>query len=382
MLRSDGAPFSPPAPPPFSPPFSLPFSPPAPRSALSRALGVVLCLTALAGASCGQSSISVLPGVVNNPSNLTLRREILSYGQRQLCTEMQKRSVPLKLRDEDPATGRFYPTSCIAQELANGHLMIQFGGHGYAWTNITKRIGFDASAAVEYEQDFLLHEGTMYVYFRPASTTAAKFTTRLVEQPTPAAVGPVALPQGTAYADALGAQLMKSELARGFTVLREEDGAVQFGLGVVEKGARPPEPYARQDNGKLRLINERTEVHQNQRDYIGPLHVTGNGEALTLTLSVDGAPAIDALIVTRGVGDQWLQAYTTQPVATPPVSTALVDEAVTGGMIWRKTVALPKGFYYLVLDNTSVAGRTQPSGVPHDDRAAMVSVAVELGDAP
>jgi hypothetical protein len=51
-------------------------------------------------------------------------------------------------------------------------------------------------------------------------------------------------------------------------------------------------------------------------------------------------------------------------------------------MIWRKTVALPKGFYYLVLDNTSVAGRTQPSGVAHDDRAAMVSVAVELGDAP
>jgi hypothetical protein len=336
----------------------------------------------LPGASCGQSSLSILPGVVNNPANLSLRREILSYGQRQMCGEMQKRSVPLRLRDDDPATGRFYPTSCLAQELANGHLMVQFGGFGFAWTNLTRRMGFEASAGVEYEQDFLMDGDTMYVYFRPVSTTAAKFTTRLIEQPATVAVGTLPLAQGGAYADALGAQLMKNELARGFTVIREDDGAVQFGLGIVEKGKRPPEPFQRQGNGKLLLVNERTEVHQNQRDFVGPLQVSGDDEALTITLSVDGAPSVDVLIVPRGPADPWLQSYTTQAAPAPPPSPPRFDDAVPGGMIWRRTLPLPRGLYYLVIDNTATAGRTQPAGQPHDDRAALVSVGIELGDAP
>jgi hypothetical protein len=347
------------------------------RGAFAALLGL-----ALLGAKCGQSGLSVLPGVVNNPQNLSLRRAILAFGQRQICAEMQKRSIPLRLRDEDPATGRFYGTSCFAQELANHNLFIQFGGYGFVWTNLTKRMGFEASAGVEYEQDFLMDGGTMYVYFRQRSTTAASFKTRLVEQPAAVTIGNLPLAQGGAYADALGAQLMKSEIARGFTVIRDEDGSVQFGLGVVEKGQRPPEPYRREDNGKLLLANERTEVHQSQRDYIGPLEVPGEDEALTLTISVDGAPGVDVLVVPRGPGDQWLQAYTTQAAPTPPIALPRLDEPVTAGMLWRRTVALPKGIYYLVIDNTAAAGRTQPTTFAHDDRAALVSYAIELGDAP
>src|SRR5262245_38964533 len=77
-------------------------------------------------ASCGQKGLGILPGVVNDPSNHTLRRAILDYGTRTLCTEMQKRSVPLRMNDSDPAIGRFYPTSCLAQTLANDNLFIEF----------------------------------------------------------------------------------------------------------------------------------------------------------------------------------------------------------------------------------------------------------------
>jgi hypothetical protein len=350
---------------------------PPTRGVLAALLGL-----ALLGAKCGQSTLSVLPGVVNNPANLSLRRAILAFGQRQMCAEMQKRSIPLRLRDEDPATGRFYGTSCFAQELANNNLFIQFGGYGFAWTNLTKRMGFEASAGVEYEQDFLMDGSTMYVYFRQRSTTAASFKTRLVEQPAAVTIGNLPLAQGGTYADALGAQLMRSELARGFTVIRDEDGSVQFGLGIVEKGQRPPEPYRRQDNGRLLLANERTEVHQNQRDFIGPLEVTDDDEALSLTIAIDGAPGVDVLLVQRGTGDQWLQAYTTQAAPTPPIALPLLDEPVATGMLWRRTVPLPKGLYYLVIDNTPAAGRTQPTNHARDDRAALVSFAVELGDAP
>jgi hypothetical protein len=346
-----------------------------------RAICLLFCL-ALLGATCGQSALSIMPGVVNNPGNLTLRREILAFGTRSLCSEMQKRSIPLRLRDEDPSTGRFYATSCFAQALANGNLFVQFGGYGFVWTNLTKRMGFDASGAVEYDQDFLMDGGTMYVYFRQKSTSAASFTTKLVEQPAALNVGNLPLTQGTAYANALGAQLMKTELTRGFTVIRDGDGSAQFGLGIIEKGQRPDAPYKRQNDDKVLLANERTEIHQSQRDYIGPLEVTEEDQALSLTLTMEGAPAVDILLVTRIAGDQWLQAYTTQPAPTAPASLPLLDEPLLTGVRWRRTLSLPKGLYYLVLDNTAAAGRTAPTSYAHDDRAALVSYAVELGDAP
>lgn len=352
-----------------------------PRAAALRAIGMLLCLSLL-GATCGQSALAILPGVVNDPANLTLRREILAFGTRNLCGEMRKRSIPLHLRDEDPATGRFYPSSCFTQELATGNLFVQFGGIGFVWTNLTKRMGFEASGAVEYDQDFLMDGGTMYVYFRQKSTTAASFTTKLVEQPAAVNVAGVSLAQGSAYADALGAQLMKTELTRGFTVIRDPDGTVQFGLGVVEKGSRPEAPYERRNDDTLVLANERTEVHQNQRDFIGPIEVPDSDQALTLTLTIEGAPAVDALLVTRAVGEQWLQAYVTQPAPTPPPALPLLDEAISAGVPWRRTRALAKGMYYLILDNTAAAGRTQPTAYALDDRAALVSYAVELGDAP
>ena len=105
-----------------------------------RIVVVALALMTL-GASCGQIGIAIMPGVVNNPANSTLRREIFGFAVGELCKEMQKRSIPLKLRDADPSIGRFFPTGCGVQQMPNENLFVQFTGHGYAWTNVTGRMG-------------------------------------------------------------------------------------------------------------------------------------------------------------------------------------------------------------------------------------------------
>jgi hypothetical protein len=123
-------------------------------------------------------------------------------------------------------------------------------------------------------------------------------------------------------------------------------------------------------------------VHQNQRDHAGPFEITGKNQALYLSVNVDGAPGIDVMVVPRGIGEAWLVQYTTAAAPTAPPASALLDEPATQGMVWRRTVPLPPGQYYVVFDNTAAAGRTQPPGYAGDDRAALVSYAVELGDAP
>ena len=335
------------------------------------------------GASCGQSALGILPGVLNDPSNLSLRREILKFAIGQTCSEMLKRSVAIRTRAEDPSMGRFFPATCFAQEGQEGHLFVRFTGTGYAWTNATRKLTFHASAAVEYEIDFMMDGSTLYAYFRHKTTSSVAFDLKVVESPISSSM--LGLPvnvNAQTLAAQLGPQLLRQELARGFTVIRESDGAGSFGVGIVEKGQRPPAPYKKTDTGHLLLANERTEIHQGQRDYVGPFEVTGDGRALHLTISVDGAPGADVIVVPASIGQAWRDTYIQQAAPTPPPSPGRVDEPVAQGVIWRRSVALPKGTYYVVIDNTDTAGRTSLPKSPTDDIAATISYAVEEGDAP
>ena len=58
-----------------------------------------------------KSSLVQDPGVINDPHNLSLRKAIMGYGVGHMCSEVQKRSVPLRLRPEDPSIGRFFVTA-------------------------------------------------------------------------------------------------------------------------------------------------------------------------------------------------------------------------------------------------------------------------------
>jgi len=348
-------------------------------------LARLFCLTfsaSFVGASCGQSSLAVMPGVGNNPGNRSLRRGILGFAESQICTELKKRSVPLQLRQDDPASGRFFPNSCATQQLANGNIFVQVGGYGYAWTNITKRITFDASAAIEYQHDFLMHDSTMYVYLREKATTATTFTTRLVEVPPQAPV--TGLPGGNTqgFVNLIGAAVLHGELGKGFTIIRDSDGHIDFGVGIVETGKRPKSPYTPADNGRVVLANERIEVHQDQRDYVGPFEMSEDKQALFLSVAIDGAPSVDVMVVHRGIGEAWLVSYTSQATLGQPPAPPVLDEPVTSGMVWRRTLPLPKGQYYVVFDNSPAAGRSAPPVVAGDDRAVLVNYAVEIGTAP
>jgi hypothetical protein len=345
-------------------------------------LGLAFLLASTLGASCGQTTLAIMPGIVNDPQNLSLRRSVLAFATDTMCDEMRSRSVPLVLHEGDPAIGRFYVLACHTQELVNKNLFVQFSGYGYAWTTLTKRVGFEASAAVELDLDFQLDDDDMYVYFRQRSTTAAEWKPLAVEQPVAGAVLGMPTQTGQTLAEVLGPQLLRKELSKGFTVIRDDNGRVSFSPGLLPKGKRPTVPFEQRGGERELLTNERIEVHEGQRDFAGPFEVLSEDDALYLTLLVEGAPGIDALVVPRGLGDQWAQAYVRETSPSPPPGVPVLDEPVPGGQLFQRMLRLAPGQYYVVLDHTTTAGRTAPPGRAFDDRSAHVSLAVERGSPP
>jgi hypothetical protein len=368
----------------------------AARSALWCALAALFGLGSI-GASCAAKGLALMPGVVNDPGNRSLRRAMFGFAVGQICPEFLARNLPLQLREGDPATGRFFPSTCGVQELGNGNLFLQFSGRGYAWTNITGRIGFEASAAVEYGQDFLMDGSTMYVYFRQKRTQSTDFRVLMVER-SGAATSP-AVGQGFAEllagsvasaSQQIGQRILQSKVAQGFTVVRDGDSNVRFALGVLEQGQLPSAPFERGEADRTLLANERTEIHNGQRDYLGPYALPSSDQALFLTAVLEGAPALDVLVVPKAVGDLWLDGYLRQAAPAAPPAPPLSDDVLTPAVAvpgqppsaWRRPLRLPAGAYYVVLDHTASAGRSQPPAPGLDDRAAAVSYAVQLGDAP
>ncbi len=355
----------------------------------------VACLFALswalsgAGAGCaglarssGPQAVAIMPGVINRPDNKSLRFAMLKYGLENFCQEMTRRGAPLKLSNDQPTIGRFYPQRCdtrLVDEETSKSFLVQFFGSGYAWTNITYRIGFDAAGVVEYDPDFLLDGSTMYLYFRTKHIAATSFQAGMIENPL-ANVALIMAPGG--FAEKFGRQVVAEELTRGFTVIRSSDGTVDFGLGIVEKGKTPFHPYQIKGDRKIVLANERIEVHAGQREFLGPFEVDAQGRALFFTVGVDGAEAVDLLVVPKDAGDEWLSLYIHRAGTTPPRYAPLMGDVASSMAPYRRALQVAKGRYYLVVDNTATAGRVAPPQGRFDDRAALVNYALQLGDAP
>jgi hypothetical protein len=352
-------------------------------------VGLVLLALGLTQPACagmaqgaGPGVLAIMPGVINRTDNKSLRFAMLKYGLESFCQEMLKRGAPLKLYDDQPSIGRFYPQRCetrVIDDNANKSLLVQFFGAGYAWTNVTQRIGFDAGGVVDYDPDFLLDGETMYLYFRTKHVASTSFQPGMVENAA-ANLAMVSAPGG--FAEKFGRQVVAEELSRGFTVIRRSDGTVDFGLGIIEKGKLPFHPYQIKGSTKIVLANERIEVHTGQREFLGPFEVDSQGKALFLTVGIDGAEAVDLMVMPKDAGSEWLSLYIHQPRTTPPTYPPLMADVVASIRPYRKTLPVGKGRYYLVVDNTATAGQVAPPPNPFDDRAALVNYAVELGDAP
>lgn len=334
--------------------------------------------------SLGSSAVAVLgAGVINDPSNKTLRFDILKFGLDSFCTEMLKGGAPLKFGDDEPVVGRFFADSCQSQVLdddTHKSFVVQYTGKGYAWTNVTQRIGFTSRGVVEYATDFQLNDGAMYVYFRPRLIDGAAFQTTLVESTL--AKGGLAV--AGVNANDLGKHIVESQLRRGFTVIRRgSSGAMDFALGLVPAGEIPFKPFEVKHTSKQILANERTEVHIGQQDYVGAFEVTDSNQALYLTVALDGAPNADVLVVPKPIGDSLLDHYLQNAGGAALGTPALLDDSATqGSNLWQRFVNVEPGRYYIVLDNSAQLGKTAPDTSLKDDAAAKVDYLLLVGDRP
>ncbi len=345
-------------------------------------VGVLLAGLSLA-AACGPQGLSILPGIINDPANRSLRKALLGYVTDNLCQEVQGRSVPLRLRRDDPATGRFFATACRAERSPRDQLVVTLDGHGYAWTNVTGRVGFRAAATVRYDHDFRIVEDRMYVYFRQRQTYQTRFEPTVVTGGAHGVLGAgVHATLGTTMQVAvkqLGGRILREQIAQGFTVIRESSGGVRVVFGLVEAGTQPLVPFAYRGEG-LRF-NDRSELHQGQRDYLGPITIERAEQQLHMDARLEGAAAVDVLLVPQSVVKPWLAAYEGQPRATPPPAAVPIDDVLPASRnsgVWRRAWDVPRGVYFIVLDHTIAAGRTSLPQARLDDRAALVSYAVRV----
>lgn len=343
-------------------------------------------LVGLAGCGSKEKFVTVLgPGVVNNPGNRSLRFDLLKYGLDSFCREMLEVGAGLRLRDNEPLLGRFFADTCsstVLDEESRKSLVVQFSGKGYAFFGPeVGRIGFRTASVVEYSPDFQLHEGALYVYFRPRNIDSSSFETLLVESSLAGAtVNLLGLEVPMREA---GARVVRSQLERGLTVIRySEAGETDFGLGYVPRGQKPFHPYQVLVSDKLTLANDRTEVHPGQQDYLGGFRVTEKDQALYLTMTLDGAPALDVALVPKGYADVMLSRYAGQPGAAPLAGPPLFGETMLAGQAYRRAIPLPPGVYFLVLDNSSSFGKAPASARAGEDRAGKVDYLVQLGDRP
>jgi len=245
---------------------------------------------------------------------------------------------------------------------------------------LSQRIGFTSHGVVEYETDFQLHDGAMYVYFRPRLVDGSGFQTTLIES----ALAKGGLAATGVSADDLGKQIVLSQLRRGFTVIRKDAaGDTDFALGLVATGELPYKPFDVQRTNKQILANERTEVHAGQQDFVGAFEVKDDKQALYLTVAVDGTNSADLLIVPKPVGDAMLDQYLHGAGGAVPQSPPLLnDTASQSDALWQRFVNVEPGRYYVIIDNTAQAGKSAPAATGLDDAAAKVDYLVLLGDRP
>lgn len=322
----------------------------------------------------------VADGVINDPANKSLRFDLLKFGLDQFCFEMTNRGAPLKLGDEMPTAGRFFAASCQHQILdteGRKSLVVQYSGTGYGWTNVSGRIGFEASGLIEYAPDFQVHDDAMYIYFRPQEVDASTFKTLMVES----SAAKTGLSMTGIDPDEVGTRLVRGQLRRGFTVIRyNARGETDFGMGLIPKGRVPEKPYLVETTNRTNLVNDTTEVHSGQQDYIGSFEVTEDDPVLFLTAKLDGTPAVDMALVPKAGSVQMLDQYVKTPGAATMLMPPVLQEALVQGTPWQRSIKLAQGSYVLVIDHSDRLGTSAPPARPADS-PAHVSFLVQRGEA-
>lgn len=300
-----------------------------------------------------------------------------NFAAGKICPEMQKRGLPLKVPQLGTASvGRFFPATCSVQVDDQRQVMTMIvTGTGYVMLPVARRVGFQVGITVEYSPDFRLESDATYVW--------GKFN-RFVTDPQIQIVGvenPIVslatqTPAGS-VATALANGLLTSEIGKGFTVVRQDDGD-DFAIGHLD----PPNKPARQfktGHGHVVLASDLTQVNAQARDYLGPFEVADKDAALFFHAKVDGAPLVYT-VVDRSVGEPWRRSYESVQTLGPPPGTVQSQGTLAVGEANLK-FAVPPGSYYVVVENQSppplaALGVALPGG----EQIAHVSYSTEVGD--
>lgn len=326
----------------------------------------------------GKSAVGIVgAGIVNNPSNKSLRFDLLRFGMREFCKELLESGIPLRLADDQPVIGRFFAASCESKSLdeaGRASILIQFSGQGYAWTVGTGRLGFRAQGLLELAPDFRLHDDSLYVYFRPIHVDTSDFNVLMTENALTEAV----LSVTQVDEEELGQAIINAQLGRGFTVIRyDADGHTDFALGLLAQGQRPFRPFTILSSPKRTLANGRTELFVGQQDYLGRFQVQA-GETLSLILRVEGAPSVDFVLIAADKEPQLIENYVRQ---SGPVSfeQGVVFQSQAGsGAPARAEIPVPPGSYYLAFDHSAQFGAARPT---EEALPARVDYLVQAGAA-
>ena len=304
-----------------------------------------------------------MPGTINDPAN---RRSAARFSNTASVSSApsSKTFAPLKLADDQPAIGRFFPTTCQTKLLANGDISCRSTGDGYAWTNLSKKVTFDMSGTIEYDQDFQLDGSTMYAYFRMSRVVKNDFKSRAIENPIANLVNTLS-PIG----DNFGKQLLSTRAPERVHRHPRQRRQRRLRDRRDRHGQAPAQAVGRARRDRITYENARSEVHQNERDFIGPISIEDDGRAIWMTATLDGVDAIDVFASRRQTAKLG-RVYFQYGAAGALAGTPVFSDVMQNGVQWTRSIVLPKGVYYLVFDNTPTAGRVAPPVHLLDDRAA------------
>ncbi len=334
--------------------------------------GAILAGSTTVACSCFRGPVNASPA---------LRWWLFStFGAQQMCPEILKTGAPLKLDPNGNTIGRFFPDQCHTEVNEQAQTVIlHFAGTGYAWTPVAGRVGFRASASVEYRMDFYMTDDAVYVWGNTYRIlTGPEFQIGAVENKVVdwASRSPVGY-----MASTFGNQIIQSQLSNGFTVIRTDEGN-EFALGHLSPPARPKKPFALPEGDRIVYANETTEIRVEQLDFLGPFEVADDDQALFFRLRLSG-PAAEGLVWPRSTADVWRQNLQLGAALGPPPQPPITGFTIQPGTEQRQVVKLPRGQYYLVVDNSSRVGRVNPPWNPLNvvgAGAAVLSYTAELGD--
>jgi hypothetical protein len=300
-----------------------------------------------------------------------------NFGASKICPEMLKRGVPLKLQAlGNESVGRFFPQTChVAVNDQTKTIVMSASGTGYASVPLVRRVGFYCGIQVEMAPDFRLESDSIYVWGKYQRMLTPP-DLRIVGAENPMVSLATSTPVGD-MATFLGQLIVTSEIARGFTVVRQDDGD-DFTLGILNPPDKPKRQF-KAGADRTVLASDLAQVGATAREYLGPFEVPGSDKALYLKARIAGAPLVYA-VVDKATGDAWRRAYESgQPLGPPPGQPFYGDALAVGEANLR--LPLREGSYYIVFENRAPPP-TAPLGMPlpFPETVSHLVYGVELGD--